>query len=363
MRTITRFTLFFGVFAVMALSNAIVPVLPSFADNSTLQGAIYAAYFLGAFVSTLPAGMLSDRIGRIPLIRLGLVVTILSGIVLSLVSSPFPVIALRFVEGLGAGCFIAAAMSLVNSAPDHERMSGYFMAMLNAGLVSGLVAAGWLGTFFHYPAVGIVFFSLCAIIPAGTAIFLRESPVVRPDSRNPVLLPLVLKYRYLWYSAVILVGITGVAASLYPEFSDMPSDLAGTWIALMSIATIGTVLAASRIALPPVLTIRWSAALMVGGIFLLVVSPVGFIVIGALAGVVMIAQMAYLAEIKDHQGIAMGLFSTTTYLGMALLPFIAGVIADSSGFFVTFCATAFCAVTVVLTIGQCACREPESVRN
>jgi MFS family permease len=63
----TRFTLFFGVFAVMALSNAIVPVLPSFAGSSALQGAIYAAYFLGAFISTLPSGILSDRIGRIPL--------------------------------------------------------------------------------------------------------------------------------------------------------------------------------------------------------------------------------------------------------------------------------------------------------
>ena len=47
--------------------------------------------------------------------------------------------------------------------------------------------------------------------------------------------------------------------------------------------------------------------------------------IGALAGIVMIAQMAFLAGIKEHQGIAMGLFSTTSYLGMAALPFIAGL--------------------------------------
>jgi ACDE family multidrug resistance protein len=89
-------------------------------------------------------------------------------------------------------------------------------------------------------------------------------------------------------------------------------------------------------------------------------TPIGFIVIGALAGVIMIAQMAYLAEIKGHQGFAMGLFSTTSYLGMTTLPFIAGLIADFSGFFITFCATAFCAVTVALTIDQCACRKPVS---
>ncbi|MDP2797635.1 MAG: MFS transporter, partial [Methanoregula sp.] len=115
----TRFTLFFGVFAVMALSNAIVPVLPSFAESSSLQGAIYAAYFLGAFVSTLPAGMLSDRIGHVPLIRLGLIITVISGISLSIIGSPFLVLAIRFIEGVGAGCFVAAAMSFVNSVPEH----------------------------------------------------------------------------------------------------------------------------------------------------------------------------------------------------------------------------------------------------
>jgi hypothetical protein len=43
------FTLYFGIFSMMALSNAIVPVLPAYAGSSSLQGAIYAAYFLGAF--------------------------------------------------------------------------------------------------------------------------------------------------------------------------------------------------------------------------------------------------------------------------------------------------------------------------
>jgi MFS family permease len=72
----------------------------------------------------------------------------------------------------------------------------------------------------------------------------------------------------------------------------------------------------------------------------------------------MIAQMAFLADRKEHQGFIMGIFSTTSYLGMAILPFVAGLIADSFGFFPAFCATAFCAVTVALTIGYCTCQQP-----
>jgi MFS family permease len=133
----TQLTLFFGIFAVMALSNAIVPVLPSYAGTSAIQAAIYSAYFLGAFLSTLPAGILSDRYGRVPVIRIGLAITVASGLLLSVLVSPFPVIVTRFIEGVGGGFFVAAAMSYVNALPDHEKMSGYFMALLNAGLVIG----------------------------------------------------------------------------------------------------------------------------------------------------------------------------------------------------------------------------------
>lgn len=356
----TRLTLFFGIFAAMALSNAIVPVLPSFAESSSLQGAIYSAYFLGAVISTLPAGILSDRIGRVPLIRLGLVITVICGFLLSGITSPFLVLGLRLFEGIGAGCFVAAAMSVVNSSPGHEKLSGYFMALLNAGLVSGLIVAGWLGAYVQQPAAGIMVFSACAIIPALAAFFLSESPVTQPAPVYAELLPLVSQYRYLWYSSVILIGITGVVISLYPEFSGISSDITGLWIALMSVSTIISVLIVSRFSLPPVRAIRWSAVLMVFGVLITFYSPLGFVVIGALSGIVMIAQMAFLAGIKEHQGIAMGLFSTTSYLGMAALPFIAGMVAEIFGFFIAFCVTALCAVTVALTIDQCACRQPRS---
>lgn len=64
----------------------------------------------------------------------------------------------------------------------------------------------------------------------------------------------------------------------------------------------------------------------------------------------MIAQMAFLARVREHQGTAMGLFTTASYLGMAVLPFIAGVVADMAGFFVAFSVTAIMAATVVAVV-------------
>jgi MFS family permease len=346
------FTLFSGSFFVMALSNAIVPVLPGYTGSSSLQGAIYAAYFLGAFLSTLPAGMLSDRFGRVLLIRSGLVITIITGILLSLFSVPYWVLAARFIEGIGAGCFVAPAMSYVNSSTDHEKMSGYYMAFLNAGLVTGLILAGWLASHTEDSMTGILLFTGFTVIPAVTSFFMRDAGDQSVPFSPAVFASFVRNYRWLWFSSVILVGITGVASSLYPQYSGASSESLGYWLAGMSVVTIVAVLAASRVPLPSVPAIRWSAFLMAGGVLFTFFSPWGFVVLGALAGIVMIAQMALLAGEREYQGVTMGLFSTTSYLGMAILPFIAGLIADMAGFFLAFCTTAFFALLVAVTIDK-----------
>jgi len=346
------FTLFSGIFLVMALSNAIVPVLPAYAGSSSVQGAIYSAYFLGAFLSTLPAGVLSDRFGRVPLIRAGLAISIASGVLMIVTSAPYIVLAARFVEGIGAGCFVAAAMSFVNTRPDHERMSGYFMAFLNTGLVTGLVLAGWLALRSGVPAAGIVLFAFLALVPACTSFFIADGGQPAARFSLDIVLSLVRDYRWLWFSSVVLIGSTGVVSSLYPQFSGASSESLGFWIAGMSIATIGTVLVVSRVSLPTHPAIRWSAVAMAAGVIFAFFSPWGFAVLGIMAGVVMIAQMAILAGVQEHQGVVMGLFSTTSYLGMTILPFIAGLVADAGGFFWAFCITAFFAVPVFLTINR-----------
>jgi predicted MFS family arabinose efflux permease len=350
-------SLFFGMFCVMALSNAIVPFLPVFATSSSLQGAIYAAYFLGAFASTLPGGMASDRIGHLPVMRLGLALTVLSGVLLLFHSHPVLVPAARFIEGIGAGLFVAAAMSYVNSRTDHVRLSGYLMAIMNAGLVIGLVFSGWMGVVASMATSGVIVFTILCVIPSVAGFFVAEQVLPVPSGTGAGAFVLLSDNLWLFYSAVVLVGITGVISSLYPEFSDLPPDILGVWIAAMSVSTILSVLITSRIDLPPVATIRIAAVLMAVGMAVAFFTPAGFLIIGAIAGVVMIVQMAFLSGVRGNQGVAMGLFATSSYLGMAVLPAITGAVADMAGFSAAFLTASVLAITVTLTIGRCACRN------
>lgn len=349
--------LFLGYFSVMALSNAIVPVLPAYTPDVSVHGLIYAGYFIGAFIITLPAGILADRYGRIPVIRIGLAISLASGLLLAVIPDPGLVIACRVMEGTGAGLFVAAAMAAVNADLDHVRLSGWLMASQNAGLVSGLAISGLLATHVLAPRAGIAIFTLLLVVPALASLLVREPPRDTGPRADPFEGVVMLggHYRWLWFSAIILIGITGIATSLYPQHSGAPSDQLGIWLAMMSSATIISVLISSRMNLEPVPVIRHAAILMAGGIVLLFFSPAGFIVIGAVAGVIIIAQMAFLAGIRNRQGTVMGLYASFAYLGMGILPAAAGYLAGGAGFLVAFSLTALTALCVAGTIGRCRC--------
>ena len=359
----------FGVFVIMALSNAIVPVLPLFAAGTTAQGAIYSAYFLGAFLMVIPSGILSDRIGEAPLIKAGLVLTFISAVLLLVFDNPLFTFTIRLIEGFGAGIFVASALSLINSSPDHERMSGYFMALLNVGLVAGLIGTGWVVGMSGMPSSGIIIFGAMSVLSLIAGLFMRQrnrtrGNVVSAEGVQSIigrLFRILRNYFWLWVSAVVIIGITGAVTAIYPEFSGLSPHIIGIQIAAMNIATAVSVILVSHVHLPPIITIRVAAVLMAIAVMVTFVTPWAFIAVGAIAGVVMIAQLAYLAQSEVRQGALMGLFNAASYGGMTILPFVAGYVAENVTFMAAFILTSLFALGVAVTIGRCGCSAP--VRN
>jgi predicted MFS family arabinose efflux permease len=329
-----RLTLYLGIFGVMALSNAIVPVLPAFGAGPALQGSLYSAYFLGAFLTVLPAGLLSDRMGRIPVIRAGLLVTVASGMMIVAVRDPLLVLAARGLEGIGAGLYIAAAMSWMNARPDHEHVSGEFMASLNLGLVAGLLGSGLIAGMLAAGRAGILAFTLVSLLPAVLVLRLREDPGEKAAGMGG----LAREGRLLWFylSAVVLVGATGAITAIYPAYTGGNPSSLGVIIATMNLATMIAVIPASRLGLPPIRTLRVATLLLAGAVLLVPFTPAGFALVGALLGFIMIAQLAFLSGTGLPQGEAMGSYNAASYAGMTFLPFLSGLIAERGGFLTAF---------------------------
>jgi MFS family permease len=350
-----RLPVLLGVFAIMALSNAIVPVLPSFAEGVALQGAVYSAYFLGAFITVLPAGIASDRFGRLPLIYAGLFLTVVSGVMLIVSQNMALTLATRVLEGIGAGLFIAAAMSWVNSQEDHKRLSGYFFAALNLGLLLGLLVAGWVDEVMASATGGVIVFTVLSLIALLISAFVSD--VSQRNAARTNVLKAGRRHFWLFLSAVILIGVTGAIPAIYPSFTGQDPALLGMQLSLMNAATIGAVLIAPRLRFAPVPAIRLSALCMALAVLGSYFTPIAFLVIGAFAGVVMVSQLAFLAGTNLQQGTLIGLFNTSTYAGFTILPSMTGLVAQNLGFLAAFLVVAALTGSVAFTITRCECVE------
>lgn len=342
-----------AVFALMALSNAVVPVLDQFAEGAELQGLIFSGYFFGAMLAVLPAGLASERYGRLRLMRIGIVGSCAAGLAIAMLPSA-PVIAIaRVIEGVATGFFVSASLAFVNSRQDHGRLSGLYMASLNGGLLVGLVLTGVLVQVSGLRTAGVIVFTVLAL---ASIVLVRGSD--RVDGREtinplPRLVPVLSHYRWLFYATVVMFGAGGAVTGLYPGFSSADPGLLGVQISLQNVATIVAILVVSRLSAEPVRMIRLSALAMAVAVAASFYSPYAFALIGAAAGAVQIGQLAFLAGTGEPQGVVIGVFTTASYAGMAVLPVLAATAAHSVGYGVAFGLIVLVSLSVVLTIDRC----------
>ena len=364
---LSLFTIFSGIFLIMALSNAIVPVLPGIGGDLQMQTYLFSAYFLGAMIMTLPGGIISDRVGQGPVLASSLLITFLSGILLFILHDPGILVLVRVGEGVGAGLFVSAALSWINYQRDHLHLAGIFMALLNGGLLCGLIAGGWIDLADEIVTEGVLLFTLLfipvlSILPLilpRRGVRTREATIGPPVSLATLIADaggMVIREWPLWYSVIILLGMTGFVQAIYPEISSLPPARVSMILAGMNLATIISTLLAPRIRTEPVLLIRMSAVLMAGFVLIFPTFWVAVVLIGFVAGVIIISQIHYLSVAEEHQGIAMGLFSTAQYAGMTIIPGIGGGVAAAWSVMHSSVIIVILALISVITIGWCRCR-------
>lgn len=125
----------FGLFIVLPVFAFYAEDLPG-GDNYTLVGIALGAYGLTQAVLQIPFGWLSDRIGRKPVIYLGLILFAVGSLIAATATDIYWVIAGRVIQG--AGAISAAVMAL---AADLTREEHRTKAMATIGMTIGTVFA------------------------------------------------------------------------------------------------------------------------------------------------------------------------------------------------------------------------------
>jgi MFS family permease len=129
--------------------GAILTLIPDWSEHLGVanKGTFYVVFTVSSLLVRLLAGKLSDRKGRVFVLKIALAVIVVSVAILGLANSVVTLMAGAFLYGLGTGLF-SPATSAWTADLSHEHHRGRGMATmyiaLEAGIGLGAMVAGWL---------------------------------------------------------------------------------------------------------------------------------------------------------------------------------------------------------------------------
>ena len=198
--------------------GAMIPSLPLYAQSfgvpASAIGMAVAAYGLARFFTALPAGQLSDRLGRRPTLAIGGIVSAIGNLWCAAATSYPEFIMARFVAGAGAGLIVTTGQIVLADITTPEVRGrtlsiyqGTFIFAVGIGPFPGGLLAEHFGLAAPFTAYGIA--ALCATLVAWFAVAETRHFARDRDSKagsKEACLPLAL-----WTQVRLLLGQTGFA--------------------------------------------------------------------------------------------------------------------------------------------------------
>ena len=365
------------------------PVLPTFAADlgalPELIGIIVAASTITGVFFKLPAGALSDVLGRKRMMVLGALFFALPPFLYPFVHDAWSLLALRFVHGFATAIFSPVASAYVASLAETGRGArlGWFSSANDIGATAGPMIGGFVlyftasysVTYLAVGALGVLTFIAVLLLPDADRAAAREARTFAARAGEfwqgiaevlktpPILVAAAIEaVMYLGYGAflgflpiyaknaglndaeiAVVLGTQLVLAMVSKPITGRVSDRVGRIVVIV----IGLLLCAS--ALPLIFRSESLTAFVL-------VAPLLGLGVGAVTPVTN-ALIADLASAR-RLGAAMGVFGTIWDIGEAAGPMIAGFLIGALGYAATFDVLA--AITAAVTVGLVALvRDPK----
>ncbi len=148
------FILFITLFLVMVGFGMVIPIMPFYLEKlgggPTALGIFMALYSLMQFLFAPVWGGLSDRIGRRPVLLVGLSVYGITFILFGFANSIWMIFITRILSGIFSSATLPTAMAYIADITVGEARSksiGFMGAAMGVGMIFGPAMGGWLGHF------------------------------------------------------------------------------------------------------------------------------------------------------------------------------------------------------------------------
>ena len=347
----------FALIVVMLGFGIVIPIFPFFIEDlgagGSELGLLIAVSALLEFMFGPVWGGISDRIGRKPVLSIGMVGYALSTFLFGISTELWMLFAARAISGILSSATLTAAMAYVSDTTSKEDRGGG-MGKLGAAMALGVILGPGLGGWLAKDSLSLPFF-----IASGMAIvsflliliFLPES--LSSENREDTGKEKVIQVKDLWQAVFSEIGVLLLMVMLFSfaltnfeavfglyaleKFNYGPEQVG---VILMVIAVISTV---GKATLAGPATKQWGetrvikASLIAGSVgFLVLLAANTYITILLATGFFILsktllrpASFALISkQVTGGQGAAMGLSNSFMSLGRIIGPIWAGFIFD-----------------------------------
>ncbi|MDT0452351.1 MFS transporter [Streptomyces sp. DSM 40473] len=363
--------------AVFVLSNAATPLYGLWQrDIGFSKGTmtvVFACYIVGLIGSLLVSGVVSDRVGRKPVLLPALGLAVLACGIFATATSVVALMLARLLTGVAVGAVVSAGMAAVTdiAGPDRKRLGALLAScamVLGAGL--GPLLAGVLSETLPGPTVTVFLVEIALLVVAFVTV-LRMPVSRRPSALGEgawIRLPKVPRgngRQLLLGIAVFAPGITSTSfvLSLGPSLlsgllGTTSRVVAGAMAFVMFLAATGVQFAVKGLRVRVILL--GGAGSVVAGMVALVAAvwtssvvllAAAAILVGAGQGMGQLGGLSLLNSTVpgDRLAEANAALNVGGYLPAGALPVAAGYLSDGVG--LTGGATTFAVVLAVLAVG------------
>lgn len=217
-------------------------------DSPDVSGLV-TVFFLGMAIAQIPAGLLADRFGRKPVLRIGLLLYVAGAIGTLLAPTLGWMLVARFLWGLGAGGPRVVAMAIVRDRYSGDQMAKMMSAVMAMFILVPVIAPS-IGSLLLLLGPWQLVFGFCAVAATALNVWTARLPeTLHPEHRRPLRLgPVVEGARVVLRTReTVLLGLalTAVMASFMSYLAsaeliiDETLDLAGAFPLIFGALAVG----------------------------------------------------------------------------------------------------------------------------